>query len=225
MDPSTSKSESLPWLVLMMKAPEPGKVKTRLAADIGDGPAESIYRKMVETIVARVLSDPGRVWKPVIAYTPADKLEVIETWLRPLTGEGLRFVAQPEGDLGNRLEAIFSEGMGVGAPAVVAIGADCVQLTAADIHKCFDDLVSAPIVLGETLDGGYWTIGMSGPHLELLRDMPWSTPALAEQTRKRAHSLGLKIAEQPRYFDIDTKADLDRLSSDLRAEIGLDGKE
>lgn len=225
MNPSTSKSESLPWLVLVMKAPERGKVKTRLAADIGDGPAESVYRKMVETIVARVLFDPGRGWKPVIAYTPGDKLAAIERWLRPLTGEGVCYIAQPEGDLGNRLEAIFSEGIEAGAPGVVAIGADCVQLTAADIHKCFDDLVSAPIVLGETLDGGYWMIGMSGPHLELFRDMPWSTPTLAEQTRRRAHGLGLKIVEQPRYFDIDTKADLDRLSSDLRAEIGLDGKD
>ena len=210
-----------PWVVLMMKAPEPGEVKTRLAAEIGDARATALYRSFVERTV-RTLSGKGeRDWRSVIAYTPAKAGDSIRQWLAPLLDSTALFIAQPEGNLGVRLESAFARGFDEGAPSVLALGADCLDVAPEEIRGCLHDLEASPVTIGEALDGGYWVIGMSGRHFELFRDMPWSTPELCKDTRRRAAEMGLAIAEQGVKSDIDTMADLRSLDASTLAELGL----
>lgn len=216
-DPPTQR-----FLVLMMKAPVPGKVKTRLAAEIGPERATALYRKFVEHLIGALFAPADRTWRPVIAYSPADSGDAVRDWLGPLVPRETLFLPQPEGDLGARLERVFADGFDAGADSVIAIGADCLDIDATEIRSCFDALADAPVVMGEALDGGYWLIGMSGRHFELFESMPWSTSRLAEATRERARQLNLKIAERAKKSDVDTKADLDGLGARLKQKLGID---
>lgn len=216
------RSDNRPWLVLMMKAPEPGKVKTRLGAEIGVRRAAELYRRFVEYLVEKILSDSSRTWLPVVAYTPAAAEVTVREWLAPILPAETLFVPQREGDLGEKLRGVFAWGFDAGASSVLAIGADCLDITPADITACFEALHSAPLAMGESLDGGYWVIGMSDRHFEIFEHMPWSTPELARATRDRADSLDLAIAEQGRNFDIDTRADLKRLAPAIRDAVGIE---
>lgn len=210
-----------PWLVLMMKAPEPGKVKTRLGAEIGSERATELYRRFVELLVEKFFSRTSPGWRPVIAYAPADAASVVRDWIEPIASPDAIFLPQPEGDLGMRLKTIFEKGFEEGASAVVALGADCLEITPAEIKTCFDDLATHDIIMGEAEDGGYWVIGMSGPHEMVFESMPWSTGTLASMTRDKIRQVGLTLADQPRKSDIDTRADLERLGSRTRQRLGL----
>lgn len=218
MNPNQPK----PWLVLMMKAPRAGAVKTRLGAEIGMERAAAIHRAFVERLVRSPLSAPARAWTPVIAFDPPDGANGIQDWLRPIAAKDTVWVPQSPGDLGARLEAVFGAGFAADAPAVAAIGADCLDISADEIAAAFAALRRAPIVMGPAEDGGYWLIALGKPHYEIFRGMPWSQPTLADATRALAASRGWPIAELATKFDVDTRADLLRLDAGLRHSIGID---
>lgn len=210
-------------LLLMMKAPEPGRVKTRLAAEIGPELATRYYRRFVEFLVRGILAAPLRSWRSIVVFDPPEARSSIESWLRQLAPFGLSFEIQSSGDLGERLTDAFRSAFSDGATAVVAIGTDCLDLTPEEIEACFSALETHEAVMGEAEDGGYWIIGLSGPYLALFEGMPWSRPDLAEATRLRAQARGWRLAERDVRMDVDRRADLDRLPRFLKNEIGLAG--
>lgn len=209
-----------PWLILMLKAPVSGQVKTRLAADIGDEAALRIYRAMVERIARTVLGAGGGDWQPVVAFTPDSAGDDIRRWLAPMVREGTLYLPQGAGDLGARLTSVFERCFDAGASAVLAIGADCIDIAPGEIRSCIDSLSASNLVVGPAEDGGYWIVGMRGRHFGIFENMPWSSPELIGATRRRAGELRLELAEAPTKSDIDTRRDLDRLAPALRAEIG-----
>jgi uncharacterized protein len=211
-----------PWLVLMMKAPRPGFVKTRLADEIGAESAVNLYRRFVELLVRRLFADPARPWQAVIAFDPPEERPLVEGWLSPLVAPGAVFLPQSDGDLGDRLRAAFSAAFDAGAPAVLALGADCLEIEPQEIESCFRDLRSTGVLMGPAHDGGYWSIGMSEPRFELFEDMPWSGPGLAEATRRKARELGLRMVERAVRMDIDQLDDLRRLPAPILVELNLD---
>jgi uncharacterized protein len=217
-DPRTEK----PWLILMMKAPRPGRVKTRLAAEIGTGAATRLYRRFVEFLLRRLFADPAHPWRPVIAFDPAGEREAVENWLRPLTSPETRFLPQPEGDLGDRLRQVFALGFEAGAPSVLALGTDCLEIEAREIESCLRDLEIPGVVLGEACDGGYWIIGMSKPWLELFDGMPWSSADLADATRGKAADLGIRLVERAVRLDVDRRVDLERLPEAILQQLDID---
>lgn len=212
----------LPWLIVMMKAPEPGRVKTRLARAIGDRRAAELYRRFVEYLLTEVICASEAKWRPLIAFAPDHAEAEVKAWLEPLVPEATLFIAQGEGDLGDRLKRVFQAAFDQGAPAVAALGTDCLQIKPEDLDHAFADLHSAPLILGEAEDGGYWIVGMNAMHSGIFESMPWSEPTLAARTRDKAAALGLTIAEQPSNFDIDTVEDLAKLSPELRARLNID---
>lgn len=205
----------------MMKAPIPGRVKTRLASEIGTAEATRLYRCFVESLVTALFAETGGRWQSAIVFDPPDERARIESWLRPLASRRTIFLPQAPGDLGARLRGAFEAAFSSGAPAAVALGTDCLEVTSDEIEACFAALRSHPVVLGEAFDGGYWTIGMNARHFALLEDMPWSMPDLADATRRKARSLNLRIAERPHKLDVDRRADLERLPPALRSRWGI----
>jgi rSAM/selenodomain-associated transferase 2/rSAM/selenodomain-associated transferase 1 len=188
-------------LMIFAKAPVPGSVKTRLAAEIGDGAATALYRRMGREIVDRVRSGPHRT---VILFDPPDALAMMHEWLGT---EGLDFRPQSEGDLGERLDAAFRECLAPGTAACV-IGTDIPGLTLARIEEAWAALELSEIVLGPAEDGGYYLLGLNRPAPALFEGIEWSTSVVLERTRERAARLGLRETTLGTLRDVDTVADL-----------------
>jgi rSAM/selenodomain-associated transferase 1 len=205
-----------PWLVLMMKAPRAGEVKTRLAAELGEERALKIYQRLVEHVVSSVFRD-GAKWRAVIAYTPESEGDAVRAWLAPILPADTLFIPQASGDLGEKLYDVFLRGFQGGASSVLAIGADCPEIAPGDIEAALASLSSSRVVMGPTLDGGYWIIGMRSLFTQLFEGMPWSTPDLADATRRRAAELNLTLAEAATKRDIDKADDMATLPEEIRA--------
>lgn len=186
-------------LVVFVKAPRPGRVKTRLAAALGPEAAAAAYRALTERVLANVRELPG----VELRYAPDDALAEIQPWLQP----GWRARPQGEGDLGARLERAFGEAFAEGARRVVVIGSDCPAVSAGDVRAARASLTEADVVLGPARDGGYWLVGLSRPQPALFRDIPWSTDAVFALTRQRARELRLRTALLRELVDVDTLED------------------
>ena len=189
-------------LVVFLKAPRPGSVKTRLAETLGADAACAAYRQLVE----RLLANLAPLVAVELCFTPPDASSEINPWLRT------EWAARPqsEGDLGERLHAAFTEHFLTEAERVVIIGSDCPAVTAADIEDAWLALDGHDVVLGPALDGGYWLIGLRAPQAALFSEMPWSTNAVFAETMHRARESDLRVALLRELSDVDTAADWER---------------
>jgi glycosyltransferase A (GT-A) superfamily protein (DUF2064 family) len=113
-------------LIVFVKAPRPGEVKTRLAQTLGADAACAAYRQLVETLLARLRTLP----EVELQFTPADALDEIRPWLNA----GWQSQPQDDGDLGSRLQSGFSSAFRAGFHRVVIVGSDCPEVTPADIE-------------------------------------------------------------------------------------------
>jgi rSAM/selenodomain-associated transferase 1 len=114
---------------------------------------------------------------------------------------------QPEGGLGERLEAMFAAAFDRGAPRAVAIGSDAPLLIASSIEGALDSLTDHDVCLLPAADGGYVLIGCSHLHPCLFRDMPWSKADLMSRTLAACAENTLRVHIGPMHQDVDTEAD------------------
>lgn len=195
-----------PTLLLFLKAPRAGEVKTRLAADIGPEKALAVYRGLAEQQARRLPAD----WPLEVHYTPSDARAEMERWL----GHGLSFFAQARGDLGERLGVAARGAFATGARSVICLGADCPALDGARLRgaaRALED--GADIVFGPADDGGYYLVGMNRAETAVFTGIPWSTQATLAVSLAAAKRSGLKIKLLERLSDIDTAADLARATA------------
>ena len=190
-------------LIAFAKVPRPGRVKTRLAAAIGDTEAASLYRVMGRRVLDGVRGGDYRL----VAYIdPANELARARDWL----GEtGIDFKPQAGDDLGERLADAFRREF-QRARHVCAIGTDAPAVDRRVVERAFTELSNNDLVLGPALDGGYYLIGLSGYQPELFRGVPWSTERVMAETLARARALVLRTATLEPLPDIDTVEDLER---------------
>jgi uncharacterized protein len=200
--PHMSSAASAPVVIAMLKAPLVGAVKTRLAEEIGHEAAVGIYRCLVVRQMAAVPAD----WRVEVHFAPADAGAAMRAWL----GSGHDYFPQREGDLGARVQAAIDGAFSRGAPAVLVIGGDCPELDTGLLREAAKCLCEKSLVLGPAEDGGYYLIGMQRAQPDLFSNMPWSTAAVFAETVRRARTLGLKLNELPRLYDVDTADDLRR---------------
>lgn len=113
---------------------------------------------------------------------------------------------QVEGNLGNKLSIAFEEVLSLHEKAIV-IGSDCAQLRVHHIQQSIDALDDSDLVMGPTYDGGYYLLGMKSLQLELFKDMPWSTDAVAHMTLAKAQTFGLSNFQLEMLSDIDVVED------------------
>ena len=188
-------------LVIFARAPEAGRVKTRLAAALGPEAALAAYRALGARVVGAVRGvDSCDV---VVAYTPHEARPLVEGWL----GGALGYEPQTEGDLGARMAGAIARRHARGAAKVVVIGTDCPDVTAATVEDAFDQLDTADVVLGPALDGGYYLVGVRRPAPEIFAGVPWSAPDTLAVTIERARAAGLAVALLAPLRDIDTAED------------------
>lgn len=187
---------------LMIKYPEPGKVKTRLAKDIGLEKAAEIYRQVAELVSEKTVPI-DQDYRCIVFFDPPARLRDFEKWI-----PGSQFIPQQGADVGDRMDNAIRELLALGAEKAVITGADIPGLNREIIERAFASLDSADIVIGPAGDGGYYLIGMKQPHGAIFRSISWSTEKVLEQTVKIIKGLHLTVAETPVLPDIDRAEDL-----------------
>ena len=190
-------------LLIFLRDPVPGAVKTRLAAALGDQPACELYRACVELTLERLGAWRREV---VLCVDPPEALGRTRTWL----GDGWRMTAQQGRDLGERLAQATSQAFAEGAAQVVVIGTDSPWLRAERLDAAFAALARAEIVLGPTSDGGYYLIGLSHPADPLFHGIAWGTSSVYPTTRAAARALGWSVTVLPMGYDLDHLHDVRR---------------
>lgn len=190
-----------PHLVVLARRPRRGRVKSRLAADIGAGPALAVYRRLLSRTLRRIGTDAR--WTTVIAATPAREAAMPGRWTR-----GLPVIAQAGGDLGVRMAAAMAA---MPAGKVVLVGSDIPGIARGHVAAAFRALDDHDAVFGPASDGGFWLVGLA-PALRsapLFGDVRWSGPhALADAVASLPRGAG--IAHVALLSDIDDGSDLVR---------------
>ncbi|MEM8865437.1 MAG: TIGR04282 family arsenosugar biosynthesis glycosyltransferase [Planctomycetota bacterium] len=191
----------------------PGKVKTRLAADIGDERAAAVARLFVETLIRRL---NGGADRHVIGFAPAEASAAFST----LAPSGWQVEPQCEGDLGARMRYYFETAFAAGAGRVILLGADSPNVPLAVIREAFERLADQRLVLGPTDDGGYYLIGARSEAPPVFDAMPWSDATLWQATTDRLAARGWRQDRDwsplPPWYDVDTMDDMQRLRTELQ---------
>ncbi len=194
-------------ILVFLKLPVPGKVKTRLAKSIGDKEAAAAYEKLVTRVFERC--GEASADRIVIAFDPPEKVKEVKAWLAPrleLLESEVSWIAQSQGDLGDRLDSA-SKAIFQAHPRTVLsiIGTDCIHLDPDLFEEAWASLAAGiDVVFGPTEDGGYYLIGLKEPQETLFRDIPWSTEDTLEASLQAAQAGGLKSFQLASRIDVDT---------------------
>jgi len=197
-------------LIVFVKAPRHGQVKTRLAAGIGAQAACDAYRRLVGAVLKNVETVKG----VHLRFAPDDARDEIAPWLRP----GWLATAQGGGDLGERLSRAFEDAFARGAGRVAIIGSDCPDASAADVRAAFRELREHDVVVGPATDGGYWLIALRAPQPALFHGIPWSSDQVLAQTLQAAKALRLRIQLLRILTDVDTEEEWRQCAVRLRGD-------
>lgn len=187
-------------IAVCLKYPQPGRVKTRLAAHVGDKMAANMYGEWIAEVFCQL--QPLRPKVSIVGYFTGAERDRFSRW-DPLTDDWLE---QPPGDLTARLDFAFLHLSGQFSKVLV-IGTDCLDIDAELCTQALELLDRCHVVLGPTTDGGYYLIGSNCYRAGLFRNIRWSTEhTLADQ---------LQVCQQnewsvnllPQRSDIDTWED------------------
>lgn len=193
-------------LIIFVKNPELGRVKTRLAATVGDHAALDIYMRLLERT------------KQITRPLPFDKTVFYDRILAKedlWKAQGFAKDVQPEGDLGQRMSIAFQSSFEKGYKRICIIGSDCYELTTEILSDAFKALESKNTVIGGAKDGGYYLVGMNQWLPEIFLNKAWSTAEVYPSTIKDFIKLGMTFTELPKLNDIDREEDLGSWADDL----------
>ncbi len=188
-------------LIIFIKNPEAGKVKTRLAETVGEARALAIYRLLLahtRRVALAVETERLLFYSCYIDRT--------DDWPEARFQKFL----QEGADLGARMDGALTLALRDHRKAVL-IGSDCAELTPAILREAFRRLDDHDLVIGPATDGGYYLIGLREPAPALFRHMTWSTSTVLAETLQRADGLGRSVYRLPELSDIDTVEDWKRV--------------
>ena len=184
-------------ILLFVKYPEPGRVKTRIAATVGPEKAAGIYKALVAHVRSQLPADS----EVVVCYDPPSFGEQVRAWLPGAA----HYEPQVDGDLGARLRAAVDGAFAAGAARVVVIGSDCVELKPDLFAETWDALNHSEVVLGPTTDGGYYLVGLRRPWPAIFENIRWSTRHTLADTIAQAGTAPVHLLQ--RLNDVDTYED------------------
>jgi rSAM/selenodomain-associated transferase 1 len=199
-------------IVVLGKAPRAGETKTRLVPPLSAEQAAALYRAFLQDTVGTVLS---LGWDDATLVHPATEHAASE--LRAFLPPGMRLQPQLGEGLSEALSGAFSSRVRAGFECVVLIGSDTPTLPAELIEGAARALCTHDLVIGPSLDGGYYLLGMTSVHPALFDGIAWSTELVFGQTMERARELALRTHVLCPWYDIDTADELRRLREDLLA--------
>lgn len=189
-------------LVVMLKEPRAGRVKTRLGRDLGMTASAWWFRHQTARLLRR-LDDPR--WSVTLAVAPDREGLASRVWPRQFAR-----IPQGQGDLGDRMGR-FMHGMPTGP--VCIIGGDIPGIRKHHINEAFRTLGNHDAVFGPAPDGGFWLVGLkraSRPPVTLFKDVRWSTEHALTDT---VATLGdMRIGQIETLQDVDTIVDLAKIT-------------
>ncbi len=199
-------------IVVMVKYPRAGSVKTRLGSQIGMKKASDLYRGFVRTLLATCRSTG---FDTVISCHPDHLVSDYREWL----GSGFDFMVQKGPDLGHKMRDAFEQGFSRGFDRVILTGSDLPHLPGAAIQEAAQRTGAWDVVIGPALDGGYYLVAMTQDRFfpDMFEDIPWSTPEVLRLTLEKIAAGRRRPCLLKTMRDIDTLADLNAVS----AETGL----
>lgn len=183
-------------LIVFVRNPESGKVKTRLAAQIGNEKALAIYIKLLHH--TRDVAEKASGDHYVFATGPL----MDDTW------KDFTVAQQSEGDLGRKMKQAFDYLFNKGYKNVVIIGSDCPALTTDHINNAFATLKTHDVVIGPANDGGYYLLGMKKLHMPVFEKKQWSTASVLTETIASLNHSTLTYKLLETLTDVDEKNDL-----------------
>ncbi len=216
-------------IAVMAKAPQPGRVKTRLVPPLTPDQAmrmsAAFLRDITENIALAGRAAPIDGW---IAYAPDGDAGLFGGLLAPGTQLLLADGSAPDGEppmpvgvegFGRCLLQATRDLLALGYRAACVLNADSPTLPTSLLVRLASELLAPGerVVLGPAEDGGYYVLGMQSAHARLFSGIAWSTEFVADQTRDRARASGLELVELPDWYDVDDREALGRLLRELAA--------
>lgn len=188
-----------PRLIIFYRNPVWGKVKTRLARDVGNEKALRIYHKLAEHTQRATETFKGERF---VYYS--ERIEAADVW-----PEGTYHKAVQRGDgLGERMHCAFEDAFTDGCEQVCIIGTDCLDMTSEIIDVAFQSLAHNDVVIGPAQDGGYYLLGLKQLHSAFFKDKIWGSDTVFDATMDDVTALHLSCGVLPVLRDIDREEDL-----------------
>jgi len=183
-------------LIVFLRKPIRGHVKSRLAKDVGEKKALEIYNWLLELTHLACY----RLKFPVNLYFDQSEGSL------PNWADRYLCHVQKGKDLGIRMKNAFNEQLKISGKTVM-IGSDCPEIDEEIISKAFNVLTDKDIVLGPAKDGGIYLIGLKNLDRKLFQNVPWGGPGVFEKLEENAGALSLKVDVLEERQDIDIKRD------------------
>lgn len=196
-------------LIIFVKNPVKGKVKTRLAKTIGEENAVEIYQLLLNH--TRKISLETDCDKFVFHK---DNISNNDLWDTKEFNKQL----QHGSDLGERMKNAFNFVFNQGYQKVTIIGSDCYEIQSEDINKAFELMNKASVVIGPAYDGGYYLLGLNKKIPDIFTNVEWSTKKVFPETVHRLNQSKTSYALLPALSDIDVEDDL---PEELMIKIGM----
>lgn len=203
-------------LLVLAKAPAPGRAKTRLCpAATPEQAADIAAAALLDTLDA-VLATPATI--PVVALA-GSLLDARRAWELAELLRRCTVIPQRGADFPARLAAAHADtGARFPGRRIVQIGMDTPQVTSRLLTEAATRLDATDAVLGQAADGGWWALGLRDPaHADVLALIPTSRADTGTRTLEVLRGKGLTVGELPVLSDVDTMADAARVAADIPA--------
>ncbi len=206
-------------VVVFGRLPVAGRVKTRLAATLGDAAALAVHRRLLDASFALAEASGADTleWRHDDAGAASDGDAA--SMPAALAARGWRVGPQRGADLGARMHEALAAALAQGERPVL-VGSDCPSLRATDLRDAFRALDAVDAVFAPAEDGGYALVGLRRAAPALFEHVPWGTDRVMARTRAHAAAAGLRIAELRTVWDVDVEADLRRWEAELPSSGG-----
>lgn len=202
-------------LGIFLKAPLPGRVKTRLSPPLTPQDAASLYAALLaDTLQLAAASSAEHI---LLFYDGGRPHEYLAPSITRALGERALEIEQQGDDLGERLEAAVADAGAQGRLPLLLLGSDSPDLPGGVLEGTLCSLSEYDVVLGPATDGGVWCVGVRRLVPGLFTGVPWSEPTTGAALGERARQLGLTTTLAPPWSDVDTWDDLGALARRLRS--------
>ena len=203
-------------LILFLKTPRPGFVKTRLTSIFSQSEAAELYSSFIKDTLHLALNITGV--SVYVAWTPDDGLPELQSVLG--CNAKVSWFKQKGNHLGEKLSNALKGFLEKKTQKIVILAGDSPLLPQNYVEQAFSTLDKNEIVIGPAIDGGYYLIGMSSKAIDKYKTVfeliDWGTSRVLDQTRKAIRSCSLSYHELPTWYDVDYPEDLEKIRNDIK---------
>ena len=190
---SDQKSKLTNLLVIFTRNPELGKVKTRLAKEVGDQPALDIYKFLLKHTVS-ITKNLG----VTVEVHYSEEIQYNDIW-----DDAIYIKKQQiEGGLGEKMEEAFLSGFKNGYKNIIVIGSDLYDLNQEELEGAFKALETFEYVLGPAEDGGYYLLGMNTFNPNIFKNKAWGTDTVLRDTLIDLKDQQIQLLDERNDIDI-----------------------